>query len=163
MTSYASKRCITCGDVYHMLQSGEGFPEYGNHTDSRWCIECYGLVLGALKDVKPKFIKRTVNVLETEMYSGVNVSQVLEWEREEILAHEGMLYARRVFVPLFDTVNPGNHNSVRQVFAQDGEFKGTPFILSTWSLSPDKNSVLIEMEYNVLLDKLTVPWKEYRR
>ncbi len=167
MTSYAHRRCVHCGTVYYCLRSGWGFPEYGDHSNPDYCLDCYQVILKALEAVPKKFEHRTMNVQELEQFSDVSWEQVVKWEEEyetspEKKALEGKVIARRVFAPLFDLTDPDNRFSAREVAARNGPHTGVKFILETWTKTSDKNGVRIEVEWDLENDKLVGPWKWFR-
>lgn len=172
MTSYAEKRCIHCGVVYNCLRSGHGFPEYGNHSNAEYCLDCYKVIKEALKSVPVKFESKTVDVSEVPELSGITWETVLDWEKqnEAIPKDESKVYVRRVLMPLFDLEDPDNRHSSREVFKPDGVELPFPFqnqkvgfYLETWTKKPEWNSVRVPVEYDIDNKKIIGPWKYYKR
>jgi hypothetical protein len=163
MTSYAKRRCIHCNDVYDCLRSGHGFPQYGNHSNPKYCSGCYKIIQDALQRVPQKYEKRTVDVVELPEFADITWEMVAEWENQwrQTCEKENRLQIQQIGVPLYNLGDPENHNNSRKVVCPDGKHKGIGFWLNTWSKTPEQNVVSVDMEYDIRDKKITGVWTTY--
>ena len=159
MTSYAMKRCIHCFEIYECLRSGEGFPEYGNHSNTDYCSACFKVIRKALKSVPKKYERVSLQTKDVDLFKGITLKDVERWEKIE---NEVPRLCRLVAFPLFDLKNPENQNHARYVVAQDGVHKGIRFRVSTWTVRTDWDEIWVEMEREIGTGRLVGVWKEYR-
>ena len=163
MTTHITKRCRHCGEVYHYMASsyGDPFPE---HNDHDYCPDCKAVIDDALLLVP----KRKEHRFVTVDLGPAAIGKLIDWyhEDEELKALERSLSdnlftgMRRVGVPMF-SLEDGDSTTDMFVKGRD-ELAGRTFVVTQWRRSGKIQRVSEEVEYDLVEDRPSGPWRDYR-
>lgn len=140
------KRCIHCGITYKYVASG-GSP--GLQQSPKYCDECYGAMMAALKTIPVKWERTWVPI------RGLSLETLQKWEQE---ASKGSMMPnmRRISPGLVD-METGKFQVVRIVKGRDG-YEGRTFMYSYWEGSEDEAEFQEQVARNVETGQIEI-WK----
>lgn len=151
MTTIRYTRCVHCGDHYEYVTSGK---PHGFIQNANYCLECYRVVLEALKAIPRKF-ERTWTPTDE-----VTLEMLQEWEKEaekEDLA-KGLPHLRRVSSPLYQLAEQGGTVAqVARIVLGRGEFAFRIFQYAYWPGKENEVVLTEEVERNCATGE-TRPW-----
>lgn len=167
MTTHRYRRCSNCQDVYTYQASGHGAPKYNNPD---YCPTCQEVIVNALRTIPQKFGRFRTPLADVPQFADVTREQIEAWYAEDQEAQRKIresstgfasIQIRPIYAGLIN-LQTGDHQDVRRVKALEGPHVGAVFWITVWEKSGECE-LDVDMERDILNDRIVGPWKEYSR